>query len=103
MAKVNTYGLPIQGLKTTSGYTEDYGSYSGRYVEIFYDRSTGEVWGNFQISLGQNSWTEYHDPAVVKICNTSRHMTMQEIADEIHRVITESDLYSRLVDAEGIA
>ena len=103
MAKVNTYGLPIKGLKTASGYTEDYGSCSGRYVEIFYDRGTGEVWGNFQCSLGQNSWTEYHDPTVVKICNTSRHMTMQEIADEIHRVITESDLYSRLVDAEGIA
>ena len=103
MAKVNTYGLPIKGLKKASGYTEDYGSYSGRYVEIFYDRSTGEVLGNFQCSLGQNSWTEYHDPTVVKICNASRHMTMQEIADEIHRVITESDLYSRLVDAEGIA
>lgn len=103
MAKVNTYGLPIKGLKKASGYTEDYGSYSGRYVEIFYDRSTGEVWGNFHYSLGQNSWTEYHDPAVVKICNTNRHMTMQEIADEVHRVLQETDLYSRLVDAEGIA
>ena len=103
MAKVNTYGLAIKGLKKASGCTEDYGSYSGRYVEIFYDRSTGEVWGNFQCSLGQNSWTEYHDPAVVKICNTSRHMTMQEIADEIHRVLRESDLYTRRMEAEGIA
>ena len=103
MAKVNTYGLTIKGLKKTSGFTQDYGYYSGRYVEIFYDRSTGEVWGNFQFSLGQNSWTECHDPAVVKICNTSRHMTMQEIADEIHRVIQGTDLYNRRVDAEGIA
>ena len=103
MAKVNTYGLTINGLKKTSGYTEDYGSYSGRYVEIFYDRSTGEVWGNFHCSLGHNSWTEYHDPDVVKICNTSRHMTMQEIADEIHRVLRGSDLYTRRMEAEGIA
>ena len=94
MARVNTYGLTIKGLKKASGYTEDYGYYSGRYVEIFYDRSTGEVWGNFQISLGQNSWTEYHDPAVVKICNTSRHMTMQEIADEIQRVLQEEKSYA---------
>lgn len=94
MAKVNTYGLTIKGLKKTSGYTEDYGYYSGRYVEIFYDRSTGEVWGNFQYSLGQNSWTEYHDPDVVKICNTSRHMTMQEIADEINRVLQEEKSYT---------
>lgn len=94
MSKVNTYGLTINGLKKTSGYTEDYGYYSGRYVEIFYDRSTGEVWGNFQYSLGQNSWTEYHDPDVVKICNTSRHMTMQEIADEINRVLQEEKSYA---------
>ena len=103
MAKVNTYGLSIKGLKKASGCTEDYGSYSGRYVEIFFDRSTGEVWGNFQCSLGQNTWTEYHDPAVLKICNTSRHMTMQEIADEIHRVLRESDLHTRRMDVEGIA
>lgn len=94
MSKVNTYGLTIKGLKKTSGYTEDYGYYSGRYVEIFYDRSTGEVWGNFQYSLGQNSWTEYHDPDIVKICNTSRHMTMQEIADEINRVLQQEKSYA---------
>lgn len=103
MAKVNTYGLSIKGLKKASGCTEDYGSYSGRYVEIFYDRSTGEVWGNFQCSLGRNSWTEYHDPDIVKICSTSRHMTMQEIADEIHRVIRESDLHTSRMDVEGVA
>ena len=94
MANVNTYGLTIKGLKKTSGYTEDYGYYSGRYVEIFYDRSTGEVWGSFQYSLGQNSWTEYHDPDIVKICNTSRHMTMQEIADEINRVLQQEKSYA---------
>lgn len=103
MAKVNTYGLKINGLKKTSGYTDDYGSYSGQYVEIFFDRGTGEVWGNFQCSLGQNSWTEYRNPDVVKICNTSRHMTMQDIADEIHRVLLESDLYTSRMAVEGIA
>ena len=92
MAKVNTYGLPIKGLKTASGYTDDYGSYSGRYVEIFYDRSTGEVWGNFQHSLGHNSWTVYHDPDVIKVCTTSSHMTMQQIADCIRYRIQEDYL-----------
>lgn len=94
MTKVNTYGLTIKDLKKTSGFTKDYGYYSGMYVEIFYDRSTGEVWGNFQISLGQNSWSEYNDPDILKICNTSRHMTMQEIADEIHRVLQEEKSYA---------
>lgn len=94
MAKVNTYGLTIKGLKKTSGFTKDYGYYSGMYVEIFYDRSTGEVWGIFQYSLGQNTWSEYHDPDILKICNTSRHMTMQEIADEIQRVLQEEKSYA---------
>lgn len=94
MAKVNKHGLKMKGLKKTSGYTENYGCYSGQYVEIFYDRSTGEAWGVYQCSLGQNSWTVYHDPAVVKICNTSHHMTMQEIADEIHRVLQEEKAYA---------
>lgn len=71
----------MTGLKKTSGSTENYCYYSGKYNEIFYDTETGEVWSVFQYSLGGNSWTEYHDENIVKICNTYKHMTMQEIAD----------------------
>lgn len=83
MAKVNKHGMKINGLKAASGYTENYSHYSGSYVELFYDKSSGDVWGKFQHSLGQNSWTDYHDPDVIKVCTTSRHMTMQQIADAI--------------------
>lgn len=85
MAKVNKHGMKMVGLKKASGETQNYGYYSGMYVEIFYDKADGEVWGVFQYSLGQNSWTEYHDSSIVKICNTSSHMTMQEIADAIYQ------------------
>lgn len=78
---INKYGIKMNGLKKASGYTENYGPYSGSYVELFYDKSNGDVWGVFHHSMGQNSWTEYHDPDVLKVCTTSRHMTMQEIAD----------------------
>lgn len=47
------------------------------------------VWTVFQCSLGHNSWTEYHDENIVKICNTDEHMTMQEIADCIYNHIKE--------------
>lgn len=83
MEKINMHGLEMVGLKKTSGETEDYGAYSPNYNEIFYNLETGEVWAKFATSLGQNSWTEYDDKAIIKICNTSRHMTMQEIADAI--------------------
>ena len=80
----------MNGLKKASGYTENYGFDTGNYVELFYDKCTGDVWGVFQCSIGQNNWTVYNDPDVIKVCNTSRHMTMQEIADCIRDRLQES-------------
>lgn len=83
MKSVNTHGIKINGIRKTSGMTKDYGYYSGHYVEIFYDKGTGDVWGKHQCSFGWNSWTVYHDADIIKICNTSSHMNMQDIADAI--------------------
>ena len=94
MNKVNKHGLKMVGLRKAAASTGDYGVYSSMYDELFYNVKTGEVWTVFQCSLGWNSWTEYHDPNIVKICNTSRHMTMQEIADEINRVLQEEKSYA---------
>lgn len=80
---INKHGLKMIGLKAASGATDDYGYYSGQYDEIFYDRATGKIWTIYQYSLGQNSWTRYDGDDVIKICNASQHMTMQEIADAI--------------------
>lgn len=89
MAKVNIHGLKMIGLKKASGNTENFGYRSaGLYHEVFYNKKTGEVWTVFQCSLGYNSWTEYHDTNIVKICDTDRHMTMQEIADLISERMT---------------
>ena len=91
MAAIDKHGLKMVGLKKASGATEDYGYYSGKYNEIFYNRSTGEVWTVFQSSLGQNTWTEYHDPDILKVVNASDHYTMQEIADIIYDAVCEDD------------
>lgn len=80
--KINTYGITMKGLRKASGATMDYNDDS-KYDEIFYNRETGEIWTVFQVSMGRNSWTQYDDPKIVKVCNTSRHMTMQAIADAI--------------------
>lgn len=89
MAKVDTHGIKIKGLKKASGNTENYGYYSGKYDEVFYDRKTGEVWTVSRYSLGQNTWAVYDDPNVIKVCNASNHMTMQEIADMIYQRLCE--------------
>lgn len=87
MKAVNTYGMKMVGLKKASGSTQNYGWNSGLYDEVFYDKATGEIWTVTQVSLGHNSWTEYHDPNVIKICNTESHMTMQEMADAICKAV----------------
>ncbi len=91
---INKYGLKMIGLKKASGSTSDTGYYSGMYNEIFYDKSTGETWTVFQVSLGQNSWTEYNDPDIIKICNASEHMTMQDIADKIYECVSLHQLHA---------
>lgn len=81
--KLKKHGLKMNGLKAASGETQNYWYYSGCYVQISYDTRGGQVLTSFHCSLGQNSWTEYPSGKIVHICNTSRHMTMQEIADKI--------------------
>ena len=81
MKKVNKHGLKMRGLKSASGDTRNYGR--GCYIQINYNTRTGEVLTDYHCSLGGNSWTEYRDAAIITIRNTSRHMTMQEIADTI--------------------
>lgn len=86
--KTNTHGIKMTGLKQASGDTKGLrGYYSGEYVELFYDRATGEVWTVYQVSLGQNTWTQYHDPDVIKIGNYSDPATMQDLADDIYRAV----------------
>ena len=79
--KINKHGLNMRGLKSASGDTKDYGR--NCYIQISYNTRTGEVLTDYHYSIGGNSWTEYRDSDIVTIRNTSRHMTMQEIADAI--------------------
>jgi hypothetical protein len=88
--KIDKHGLKITGLKKCSGNTSDNGYYSASYSEIFYDRDTGATWAKYQYDLGHNSETVYHGN-VIKICNTSDHLTMQQIADMIRDKLDEID------------
>lgn len=88
--KIDKHNLPMHGLRKASGETKDLtGYYSGHYVQISYDTQSGDVITDYHYSLGQNSWTEYHDTNIITICNASEPMTMQEIADAIANKIKE--------------
>lgn len=85
MKKVDTHGLTIKGLKAACGQTCNWPPRSGGYTEVFYDLSTGEVWTVDQI--GFNSWTEYQDPDIIKVCNSTTRLKMQDIADLIRDAV----------------
>ena len=91
--KIDTHGLRIKGLRKASGETDWGNPRHGNYTEIFWDQRTGEVWGVHQVSFGHNSWSEYHDPDIVKVCIADDHMTMQAIADAIWAVHGERLAY----------
>lgn len=74
----------MHGLDEAAASTQSLPSgYSGKYVELFYNKESGEVWIKYQVSLGANSWTEYDDPNIVKTCNLFAPTTAQEISDLI--------------------
>lgn len=85
----NAYGLKIKGLKKVSGETKSLrGYYSGEYMEVFYNTATREVWSNYQYSLGQNIWTVYDNPDIIKVGNICQPMTMQQLTDKILAVVS---------------
>lgn len=89
---LNTHGIKMIGIRKAAGETKSLrGYYSGEYVELHYDRSAGKVLTTYQYSLGQNTWAQYRDSSIIKVCNISEPCTMQEIADMIFRRIRELD------------
>ena len=77
---LNTHGIKIRNIRKVSGETCT--CYRG-YVQISYDRATGELLSDYHYNGPVESWTEYNDPDVITICNTRRHMTMQQLADAV--------------------
>lgn len=53
------------------------------YYEVFLDRQAGEVFTNFQVSLGANSWVEYKNKNVVKVGDFNWQTTKSEFIHAI--------------------
>lgn len=93
--KINTHGrnINMEGLAKASEYTKGLGSRTGEYEEIFYDKSTGEVWGVYH--WDREEWTVYHDADVIKVGITTRYKSQQQIADMIDNTLTEDEQTER--------
>ena len=93
--EINPHGRKInmETLANASDSTKGLGSRTGEYVEIFYDKSTGDVWGKYH--WDREEWTVYHDEDVTKIGITNRFKSQQQIADMIDNTLTEDEQIER--------
>lgn len=92
---INTHGRNInrETLANASNATKGLGSRTGEYAEIFYDKSTGDVWSKDH--WDREEWTVYHDDDVTKVGIAVRYKTQQQIADMIARALTEDEQTER--------
>lgn len=84
--KINKYGIKMTNLKKISGETVNN---PAGYSQISYDRSTGELMETWHAGSNQTSWTEYDDADIIHVCDTRRHMTMQQLADAVRDRLAE--------------
>ena len=89
---INRYGLPMHGLRKAAGATSE--ERRGAYTQVLYDRGTGEIWTRWHPSV--NSWTQYDDTNIITVCKASRHITMQELADDIADAVALRDYYDKI-------
>lgn len=89
MKKVNTYGIKMLNLRKVSGATVN--NPMG-YSQISYDTVTGELMERWHVGNPMTSWTQYHDASVITVTNTSKHMTMQQIADAVYARLNDPSM-----------
>lgn len=93
MAKINKYGMKMEGLRAASGETT---SWAG-YTQVSYDMNDGQILTNDHAGTPDSSWTQYHSNSIITVLNASRHYTMQEIADVIHDKVNEYNVMNTSV------
>ena len=93
--EINTHGRKVnmETLANASDATKGLGSRTGEYVEIFYDKSTGDVWCKYH--WDRDEWTVYHDADVTKVGISVRYKTQQQIADMIAATLTMEERWER--------
>lgn len=77
----------FHGVKAAVGEMASCNRYDGTYLEVHYDMEEDEVYTHFHSSFGGNSWTEYHDPAVIPVGTYSSPVKMIELKADIRRAM----------------
>ena len=83
---INKHGMKINGLKAASHTTKTLvngNRYNPHYCIVYYNTASGDVWANEYYDIGHGSYTAYDDNDIIRVCETTSAMTMQQIADAV--------------------
>lgn len=69
--------------------------HNGYYVEVFYDTEKDEVYNHVHVSLGHNSWTEYHDDNVIRIGCFDKKVTKARLKELIEEKIAWNNMVNK--------
>lgn len=85
--------MKIKGLKKIAGESKNLtGYYSPDYLQINFDRKTGEAWSDYFYCIGHNSRKYYHDENILFCGIISRPATMQQIREIIENSVIYADI-----------
>ena len=87
--------MTIKGLKSIAGESKGLDG-RGQYLQINYNRNTGEAWADYFVSLGENSWKVYDDEDVVVCGNISEQKTMNEIRAMVEGAVRKADAREKI-------
>lgn len=79
----DNHNLPMRGIKKACGETRALNGHG--VVQIIYNQRTGEIRTRWFAS--KNSWLAIDGEDCFSVCYTDQPLTMQEIADRIHRAV----------------
>lgn len=84
--------MKIKGLKKIAGESKSLtGYYSPEYLQINFDRKTGEAWTDYFYCIGQTSRRYYQDENILFCGTISNPATMQEIRELIENTVMYED------------
>jgi hypothetical protein len=84
--------LNIKGLKAISGETKSLkGCYDANYLQLVYNKETGEAWTHFFSDLGHSWQTHYKDNNIINCGNICTPKTQKELREIIENSISENE------------
>lgn len=85
---VNTYGLKISNLRDFARETKTLTGKYGPYYHLSYDLMVGKLRYTYFVSSSR-SYVRYDDENIIEIGYVDEPMTMQAVADMVHRRVEE--------------